>query len=289
MDKQLILGVGPIRSGTTWLYKALNNAQPRIVPVNKKEINFWNNNQTRGFNWYLEHFRMNSVKDIFCDLSPNYITQPQKLRDTKKYFEDVKIIFNFRNPYERLVSIFGYFSMRGELREDDFLNYVSNDKYAHSHTFIKKGITEIGEFFGNENIHAIFFEDIINDPDQTLQHVSDFIGIDLKLRENYDVKEKIHKSMKPRSRILARTATAAQNILRNKLQLNFFAEYLKYNPLIKTLMFSEADKKIKANKQRDAFSSLISLVDDEITFLENYFDKELPNWKSDNYFINEKL
>src|SRR5689334_22589981 len=69
------IAIGPPRTGTTWLYRALSG---RVgLPRDTKETDFFSDNYGRGIEWYLDFFRDCPADLPIGEISPNYFAAPQ--------------------------------------------------------------------------------------------------------------------------------------------------------------------------------------------------------------------
>ena len=148
--------MGPPRSGTTWLYKVLKNVREISLPINIKEIEYWDRKNEKGINWYLDNFNINSSNNYICDISTNYIISPEKIANALDSFDKVKIIINFRNTYDRIISMYGYYNMAGgKMNLKDFIN---TNTWVQSHAIMKDNVTSLINCFIKDNIHFIIFD-----------------------------------------------------------------------------------------------------------------------------------
>lgn len=110
------------RCGTTSLYNYLI-LHPSIVPAQRKEIRFFNQNFGIGLNWYklffptsFSKYKLNNKfrKDFMAgDGSGTYVHHPLSPIRIKNSIPDVKIIILLRNPIERAYSQYYHNSKQG--------------------------------------------------------------------------------------------------------------------------------------------------------------------------------
>lgn len=281
----LILGVGPPRSGTTWLYKVLKNVREISLPINIKEIEYWDRKNEKGINWYLDNFNINSSNNYICDISTNYIISPEKIANALDSFDKVKIIINFRNTYDRIISMYGYYNMAGgKMNLKDFIN---TNTWVQSHAIMKDNVTSLINCFRKDNIHFIIFDDIADKPTILLTELCSFLNINDSTLEKFEsINNKVHTTKKPRSMFVNKYAFKLQGFMRHKLQINYLPEKLKYSTLVNKLLFNYSVRNIDGKKYEDYFNHWIDLIDKDIEFIETLVSKDLSHWKSDNYFAS---
>jgi len=280
----LILGVGPPRSGTTWLYKTFKNVGEICMPINIKEIEYWDRKYAKGINWYLDNFNVMNSHKYISDISPNYITSPEKITKALNLFDKVKILINLRNPYDRIISMYGYYTMAGG--KINLKNFIQEDHWVESHILMKDNVTAIINSFKKDNIHFILFDDIKTKPIIMLSELNSFLNIsDSTFMVSKGIKEKVHSTKKPRLQFINRYVFKLQGFMRHKLQINYLPEKLKYNKLVNKLLFSSKGNKLDGKNYKNYFDPWIFKVDNDIDFIEDLVNKDLSHWKSDNYFV----
>ena len=65
------IGIGPPRTGTTWLHQVLANGHVG-VPRRIKELHFFDKHYSRGFEWYAGHFSQYSEQTRIGEITPDY-------------------------------------------------------------------------------------------------------------------------------------------------------------------------------------------------------------------------
>jgi len=176
------LGIGAIKSGTTWLWANMRE-HPGIYMPSMKEVEFFDTRFDRGITWYYEFFR-DAGRRTCGEISPQYVHCPNAFDRIRRHLEDVKILLAFRNPVERAYS---HFMM--DAREHQGLTY--REKAALFDTLVERGGSKYVryglyaeqarpylEFFGPERVLAVFFEDLTKDPRGVLRSVFGFLNVD---------------------------------------------------------------------------------------------------------------
>ena len=68
------IGVGPQRTGTTWIYRALGGQVG--LPRKTKETDFFSEHYAKGMEWYLQFFSDGAPNLPMGEISPNYFAAP---------------------------------------------------------------------------------------------------------------------------------------------------------------------------------------------------------------------
>ena len=176
------IGIGTIKSGTTWLWQCLREHPQLFLPI-MKELEYFDTRYELGEDWYRGFFA--DAGDRICgEISPQYVHCPEAFGRIAPLAGRVKLIVCFRNPADRA---FSHFMM--DAREDDGL--TQEDKARRFDELVRKGGSKYVEFgryadqlapyverFGRGSMHAVFFEDINSDPLRVVGDACAFLGVD---------------------------------------------------------------------------------------------------------------
>lgn len=238
--KSLILGIGPIRSGTSWLFENLRQCEGLTFPKLGKESNFWMDKECCDAT--LEEY-VNLFEDpnnsVLVDISPNYIAKWKNLIPLQSYFESIHVIIFLRNSLEKLTSISLYLKMQGNILKtaDEALDF----ELVSENIFISKAIPEIKECFSN--IYFFDFNDIAKRPEFVMRDLCKKISIsepsnDLMLRK------KVNPSFVPRSKAISLVVTRIQTFLRFKVKLTALADYFWRAPWVRMVLGKAPDNEL---------------------------------------------
>src|SRR5260370_7764347 len=97
-----VIGIGPPRTGSTWLYNALRDSVD--MPDGVKEPQFFSTFYEKGIDWYAHHFRLASVNRPVAEISPPYFFHPLAPERIKPHVPNCKIVATTRNPADPLYS-----------------------------------------------------------------------------------------------------------------------------------------------------------------------------------------
>lgn len=192
---QFLIGPGASKSGSTWLFGLLNqHTQLNMSKV--KETKFFTYECEKGKDYYLRKY-FNEYKEAkYCvDFSPIYLidtTVPKKIYQTLG--DEVKLVFIFRNPIDRLYSQY-HMDKRYGFENLDFLDAVfrpeserialslGNFKHRYGNNYIGESLYDEAlkrylEYFNMEKIHIVIFEELINNPQNELKKIFEFLKIE---------------------------------------------------------------------------------------------------------------
>lgn len=202
MKKHLIIP-GASRSGTTFLYDLLKQ-HPQIFAPQKKELRFFDKDSeyNKGIYYYLQYFQQAKDNQLLLDISPPYFHSGITVSENKKHqFNDLddstirvfkslginaQILILLRNPVYRLYSQYSK-NFFQEKEKETFENALEKElkgirtKQNSVYCWIHKNnyllhIQKWLSYFPDTKF--ILFEELIKNPNKTLNPVLNSIGLD---------------------------------------------------------------------------------------------------------------
>jgi Sulfotransferase domain len=168
-----VIGVGPARTGTTWLHEKLSGRVD--LPRGLKETKFFERYHARGIEWYASLFRHSKGDRPIAEICP-YLAGPHAPEWIAEVIPNCKLIVTLRDPVDRMYS--HYKMMRGyaftrlpveeALRADRFL--AQGSLYASN-------LERWFAIFPRSNFLITLYEDLRQRPQAYLDCITDFIGI----------------------------------------------------------------------------------------------------------------
>jgi hypothetical protein len=207
------IGIGAIKSGTTWLHACLAE-HPEIHTPNTKEIDYFSERFELGEDWYRGLFA-NPRNLLAGESTPKYLHNPVCAERIHVAAPDTKLIACLRNPVDRA---FSHFMMahreskqtpQEKIQAFDELIRETNIKYVQYGLYAIQ-LKPYVDLFGINNIHIVLFDDINENPDRVISDVYTFLGINSKY-----IPSALHQKINPAARY--RNA-AAFSSLRNVIQ-----------------------------------------------------------------------
>jgi LPS sulfotransferase NodH len=168
------IAVGPPRTGTTWLYRALSGHVG--LARDTKETDFFSDHYDRGLEWYAELFAGCDPKLPAGEISPNYFAAAEAPERIARHIPGCRIICTLRDPVERLYSFYRLMRHNGWTRVTfEQLTYselpaTQANRYAHH-------LARWRERVGQENVLVALYDDLEADPQRFLDSICEFIGI----------------------------------------------------------------------------------------------------------------
>jgi hypothetical protein len=209
-----IIGVGPGRTGSTWLHRVLEGHVD--LPCDVKETQFFNSFYDKGIDWYAHNFRHATGERPIVEIGPGYFFNPAAPDRIKTHIPDCKIITTMRDPVDRIYSAYKAQSHSGRAPRGTFdeavtasPNLAGGSRYA---AFLKSWF----EHFGRENVLVTMYDELRAQPQSYLDSVTDFMGIErIALSARPDINDDVNSfGIAPKNRRLARRASKFRRWLR---------------------------------------------------------------------------
>jgi Sulfotransferase domain len=193
--------IGAQRGGTTSLFEYLYR-HPQVATPTHKEIHFFDDNWSRGVNWYRRFFPIAGHEKLTGESSPYYLFHPAVPERVAKILPRVRLIALLRDPISRAHSQYhhsvrlGYeqLSFEDALRleaerlagqEQALLADPSHESFSHrEHSYATRGLyaTQLERwlsFFGWEQLLVLRTKDLLERPKTTVNAVLEFLGLQL--------------------------------------------------------------------------------------------------------------
>jgi Sulfotransferase domain len=192
------LVAGAQKGGTTSLFAYLRQ-HPSIFPAYRsKEIHYWDNdkNYQKGMRWYRAHFPLEKELDaasaITGEKTPNYLENPEYIKQIKQDVPSVKLIILLRNPVQRAIS--NYFMLRWfgaeelplmeamQVEEERFANPWERKRYRTERAYKLRSVYSPSikaclEHFSPEQLLIMDSNEFFKEPYQVLEKTCGFLNI----------------------------------------------------------------------------------------------------------------
>jgi hypothetical protein len=265
------IGVGPPRTGTTWLDSILRDriGLPQLI----KETQFFGWRYELGLEWYARHFRgcRQRVVGEFC---PTYFFGKMARDRIAQHLPHCKIVITLREPVDRVYSQYKLMRRIGIAR-GAFAQELVSSPYLFPHLTYSPHIRAWKTLFGEDRTLVLIQEDSRVDRQRYIDRLCDFIGTQ---RFNADTLAKAgrdvaHFERAPRFRKLARRARRLQYYLEEKSLLRTRAVLL---PGLEWCMtggdpYPPLDPELKRQLRRECAS--------DIAELEDLIERDLSIWR----------
>ncbi|MGE5207680.1 MAG: sulfotransferase family protein [Chlamydiota bacterium] len=269
------LVAGPPRTGTSWLHEILS--QHTSLPSPNKETRFFDVHFGRGLKWYCGHFPFLYSDRPMGEIAPTYFASPQAREHIARTIPHAKLIFTFRNPVHRIVSMYrakrayGRFpwSFEQALHRDPEL--LESGKYAtHLRAWQRA--------FPRNQILVAIYDDLRRDPQSFMDQLVDFIAIPRFVLTKAQLGNVYSSETMtvPRSFVLTWTGTAIADWCKAR-RLDKLVATVKTSPLIRLFLgggspFPEVSP--------ETLRQLYELFRPDVDGLETILARDLSVWKA---------
>jgi LPS sulfotransferase NodH len=267
--------VGPPRTGTSWLHEVLS--EHTNLPDPAKETRFFDIHFDRGLHWYLDHFTIAHEGRPLGEVAPTYFRSVQARDRIAETLPGVKLVFIFRHPVQRLVSLYRLkraygrvsWNLEEALERDPEL--VESSLYA---TNLRKWQSK----FRQEQLSINLYEDLSSNPQAFVDRLADFLGIPrFQLRKSQlGQVYSTAKMTEPRSFLATRAATAMADWCKARRLDNIVAG-VKNSHLSRLFLGGGAPfPEIPIETLRKVRTQMLC----EIEGLEEILGRDLSHWKT---------
>jgi hypothetical protein len=265
------LGIGPPRTGTSWLYRVLRGSAglPRA-----KDTQFFRSRYSLGVEWYTAHFAHFPSALPVGEITAAYFA-PEYIRErVKLHTPDCRIFCALREPAERMYSHYKDLNrngmLKGEFAELAFrhADLVDFSRYAYH-------VRGWHELFGRENVLVLIQEESFSNPQPYINELCNFIGIPpLDLSRIPEAAQRVDPLISaPRSRKMAR------RMFRLQMQLIDNGRYRTAKFLLPVIRFWKRGGAVYPPLDSGLKQKIRSFLRPEIDGLEELIGRDLSAWQ----------
>ena len=168
-----VIGIGPARTGTTWLHHKLSGHVD--LPRNVKETKFFERYHPRGIEWYASLFQHCKGDRPIAEICA-YLAGPQAPQWIAEVIPNCKFIVTLRDPVDRMYS--HYKMMRGyAFTRLPVEAALKADRLLAQGSLYASNLERWFAIFPRSRFLITLYEDLRNRPQDYLDKISDFIGI----------------------------------------------------------------------------------------------------------------
>ncbi|MGH6870088.1 MAG: sulfotransferase domain-containing protein [Rhizomicrobium sp.] len=202
---------GVRKCGTTWLDRCLREHPEIFMPSATKELFFFDRYWSRGKDWYAGYFGECRAYQICGEVSPSYFASAEAPERIRSVVPKAKLIFVFRDPVERVVSLYHHLRARGDTALP-LAEAIDTMPELLEEGFYARHLAAYRERFPDANIHSVILDDMEADPQTAFRALFNFIGADVRFKPA-TLNERSYVRREARLHGLARIASAASRKL----------------------------------------------------------------------------
>ncbi len=268
------LGVGPQRTGTSWLDKVLRSHPRLCLPRDVKETRFFDAYYDKGMDWYAAHF-VHHGEDALCgEICPTYFHKKVVIKRISEHYPETKIIISVRDPVSRALSLYRHRMYKGRAK-GSLQEVTAKDRQLMDTGRYSQHVPRWRDAFGENNVTVILLDDISSNPEGVLDKLSAFLGVDtIPLPETG--REKTGAIKRPRAGWLARAAVRMTDLLRGR-RLHKVVEWGKRLGM-DGLVFGEGGQEMPTFTPEDK-RWLLEEHEPDIVYVEKLLGRDLSKWR----------
>ena len=273
-EKPSFIVVGPPRTGTSWLHKIL--APHTVLPSPSKETRFFDLHFHRGIEWYSWHFRRRGTGPM-GEIAPTYFASAEARRRIAETIPAARIVFIFRHPIERIVSLYRLKLAYGMLR-CSFREALLRDPELIDSGMYSTRLSGWRELFPDRQLLVTIYDDLLSDPQAFANRIAAFIGLpgitisQSQLKRVYSSEQ----MTRPRSYLATRTAGVFADWCKSR-RLDRLVASVRESALIH--LFLGGGKSFPSISPA-TLHGLAEIFRPEVDALESQLGLNLENWKS---------
>jgi hypothetical protein len=195
------LYIGPDKAGSSWLHEVLLR-HPQVFMTPAKDLYYFDRYYDKGTDWYAAHFTRATDEPIVGEVCQDYLfcaAAAQRIADT---LDDPRFMVTLRDPVARAFSSYLYMLKMGR-RFDSFADALDRRPELIAHGRYGESVDRFADCFGDKSVHVSVFDDLEQDPQEFIDDVLSFLGI-----EPMTLDEDLLRARLPASK--ARSATVAR-------------------------------------------------------------------------------
>lgn len=267
------LYIGPDKSGSTWMYRMLQQHPECHVP-RVKDIYFFDRHYGRGLDWYASFFQ-HAPEDARAigELSHDYLFSADAAARILRDLPGVRLFTSLRNPVERSFSQYLYMVRSGMTRGPfeeavhQFPEIIDNSMY-HRH------LVRYAELFEPSRLAVFLFDELVLDPRGFGRRMFDYLGLAADVELDFD--RTVLPASRPRSARLARLAKEGANWTR-RLGLPGLVGAVKGSYAAQWL-YAPYEKSDRPSLSPDERRRLVDVFRPDLEQLETLIRRDLGQW-----------
>lgn len=208
------LVIGPMRTGSTWLYEYLSSRTDVCLPKGVKETFYFAENYGKGEDWYESHFRHYDPAQHrrIVDISPTLFTNREAIARVRKGLRHPVLMATLRHPIDRAWSHYMHLRQYGATTLD-FDAAVREIPAIIEASLYAKHLAHWLDEFGRDAVRITFYNDLKKHQAEYVRQVNEAFGLPDATADALP-SAKINSSSLPRNLLLAQVTRRTAATLR---------------------------------------------------------------------------
>ncbi|VEP16411.1 conserved hypothetical protein [Hyella patelloides LEGE 07179] len=271
------LGIGAMRSGTTWLDNILRSHPDIYLPERRKEIHFFDLYYDKGINWYQDFFPTEEQRQNYQqigEITPAYLYLPEIPSRIKDSIPNCRFLVILRNPVDRAYSHYGFW-VKNSAEKRAFEDLLEQEPEIIGKGMYYQQFERYLQHFPRESFLVLIFEEITQNPLPALEQLSKFLAVDSHKFDLSTTSQKKNASASvlfPQARALA---CKFRDFLRNN-DIDWLWNLAKSSGV--NQIFETTGKPLPP-LNREIRAKLIDRYSSDVSNLEKLLDIDFSLWK----------
>ena len=208
------LVIGPMRTGSTWLYEYLSSRGDVCLPKDVKETFYFAENYDKSEAWYENHFRHYDPARHrgIIDVSPTLFPNHDAIARVKKGLRNPLLMATLRQPIDRAWSHYMHLRQYGATTLD-FDAAIREIPAIIEASLYAKHLARWLDEFGRDAVRITFYSDLKQRPSEYVRQVNEAFGLPDATTDALPA-AKVNSGSLPRNLLLARATRRAAATLR---------------------------------------------------------------------------
>ncbi|WP_342597146.1 sulfotransferase domain-containing protein [Cyanobacterium aponinum UTEX 3222] len=267
------VGIGPQKTGSTWLHEVLLQHDSIVLPRGVKETMFFDCYYNKGLDWYINWFSIGNIeKQKIGEIAPTYFDHLSTINRIYCLNPQCKILISIRNPIAKAISLHHHHLNKGRV-SPLFSEAVEKMPEIITSGHYSKYIPTWMDKFGERQIKLIFLDDIQHNPEKVWQDLCSFLEIS-RIPLPSIANQAINEKKMSKFPWLAKLASATAIKMR-EYKMHNLVEKAKKIGLYS--VYSGGESRIIPLTDKE-YENLTRLYYDDIKFLEQLTSRDLSSW-----------
>lgn len=173
------LVIGAPRAGTSLLHHKILLPHPEVyVPVQRKEVHYFDRYYERGLEWYQSYFPSGEAEQFQAigEVTPDYLATPEAPARIHALLPGCRLVAILRNPVDRAWSWYLH-ARRSRNEGRDFARFIEEDPAALSGGLYHQHLQRYLALFPRQQLLVLIYEELVENPGRELGRLAAFLGV----------------------------------------------------------------------------------------------------------------
>ena len=210
------LVIGAQRAGSSLLHQILLGHPQVYVPVQRKEVHYFDRYFERGVDWYRSYFPAADAAGRYRaigEVTPDYLAAAEAPARIHALLPQCRLIAILRNPVDRAWSWYQH-ARRSRNERRDFATFLEEQPEALGAGLYHRHLQSYLALFPRAALLVLLYEELLRDPGRELGRLTEFLGVDMVWPDPAALlREPVYASEVPRFRQAFALARRAGGVL----------------------------------------------------------------------------